>query len=308
MTQQQPSSFLNGVQVVWDATSISLAEACLRKYQYRLIDGWAPKRASVHLRFGGHYATALEHYYKHIQVEGMDKHEAMRAVVREALEATWDRTEEDQVGKAWQSDDPNKTRETLIRSIIWYLAEFEDEDIRVVSRSDGVPMVEYSFMLPVDNDIIFSGHLDRVVNYSGDNYVMDQKTAKATLSSYYFDKYDLSTQMSMYTFAGQAILSTPIKGVIIDAAQIAVGFTKFARGYTFRTEAQLSEWYNDSLFWIAQAQQATRDGYFPMNRSSCDMYGGCEFANVCKRNASVRPMFLEGDFIKGEPWNPAARR
>lgn len=321
-------SWENGVQFVWDATSISLAQSCLYKYKLKMIDGWRPRRASVHLRFGGHYATALEHFHKLIYVDKLPYDDALRAVVREALEATWDRAcpecqgtglIEDQTcpvcagakevaGTPWASDDPNKTRETLIRTIIWYLEEFREDTVQVRLLADGTPAVEHSFMLPVDNGIIFSGHLDRVVDYSGDTYVMDQKTTKSTLSAYYFDKYSPNTQMSMYTFAGQAVLAAPIKGVIIDAAQIAVGFTKFTRGFTFRTQPLLDEWYNDTLFWIAQAQEATRRNHFPQNPAACDQYGGCEFRSICQRNAALRENFLRAGFDRMAPWNPAESR
>lgn len=318
-------SWKDGVQFVWDSTSISLAQSCLRKYYYKMIEGWVPKRPSVHLRFGAHYATALEHFYKLRHVEGKSYDEALREVVREALLATWEREQlKDEEGnplvdaegnpllggdgKPWLSDDPNKTRETLIRTIIWYCEEFKDDTTQVKLLADGSPAVEHSFMLPVDNGVIFSGHLDRVVEYSGDVYVMDQKTTKAALSAYYFDKYKPHTQMSMYTFAGQAILAAPVKGVIIDAAQIAVGFTRFTRGFTFRTEPELAEWYDSTMFWIVQAQNASREQYFPMNPAACDQYGGCEFRHICSRAPSVRENFLRADFLKTSPWNPAQRR
>lgn len=299
-----PSPFdKNGLQFAWDQTSINLAQTCLLKYNYTMIEGWRKRGLGIHLKFGQHYATALEHYYKHVAL-GMEKDEALREVVREALRDTWEREE----GKPWDSGHTSKTRENLIRTIIWYVDHFIEDPTTVLLRSDGKPAVEYSFRLSVDNGIIFTGHIDRVVTYSNDPYVMDQKTTVQTTGPYYFRQFEHpNTQMGMYTWAGQVIYNIPVKGVIIDAAQIAVGFSRFQRGFANRTADQLEEWYETSMFWIEQARTATRERHFPMNPKSCEDYGGCEFRDVCARQKAVRPNFLKADF-EVRHWNPLESR
>src|SRR5687768_10394656 len=78
----------DGIQFAWDSTSIKLAETCLRKYQYKMLLGWQPERKSVHLLFGGWYASALESYYKYV-ADGMSQDDALAEVVAEALIETW---------------------------------------------------------------------------------------------------------------------------------------------------------------------------------------------------------------------------
>jgi hypothetical protein len=337
----------SGVQFAWDSTSISLAQTCLRKYQYKMLEGWQSASLSVHLRFGQHYASALEHFYKRTAL-GEDFEDALRGIVEEVLEATWDRpkcevcngagklplTAEEAAkriggvtaasvdsayedctacectgfaltgGAPWDSLHNLKTRENLVRTIIWYIDHFEEDPAPVVILSDGAPAVEHSFALPVDDGLIFSGHIDRLVTYQSHVFVMDQKTTTSTLSPYYFDQFKPNVQMSMYSFAGKIIYGSPIKGIIIDAAQIAVGFSKFARDMTFRTEEELTEWYDSSMYWIEQARHATRENYFPMNPASCGNYGGCEFRKICSKSPEFRKPFLEGNFEKGERWDP----
>lgn len=315
-------------QFAWDSTSLKLAEDCLRKYKYKLIDGWQPKRKSAHLLFGGWYATALEHYHK-FRALGDDLDTALEKVVHEALMATWEYEYETYEpapdlspgavnialkqrpvpgsGKPWLSDHTTKTRENLIRTIIWYIDQFADESIVTVMKSDGTPCVELSFSFEVDGTI-FAGHLDRLVEFNGDVFVMDQKTTGSTLTSYYFDQYDPDTQMSLYTLAGQIIYQAPVKGVIIDAAQIAVGSSRFSRGFTFRDRAKLDEWLESALDTIERARRATHENNFPINPSSCGKYAGCEFRGICSRTPGVRENFLVGDFIKSERWDPLKRR
>lgn len=325
----------NGVQFAFDSTSIKLAETCLRKYQYKMLLGWQPERKSVHLLFGGWYASALEFYYKYI-ADGISSDDALAEVVQEALIETWvfpdcpdceggvdnKGYDEERVcttcsgdgklsegGTPWISDHNTKTRENLIRTIIWYIDQFgEDDSCQTVILSNGKPAAEHSFRLDADNGIILSGHLDRLVEYGGLVYIQDQKTTGSTISPRFFDGFNPDTQMSLYTFAGKAIFGLPIKGIMIDGAQIAVGFTRFERGFTFRSDDQLNEWYDNSMYHIERARQATRDNYFPMNPSSCHTYTGCEFRHICSKAPSIREQFLKGDFVRKETWDPLAVR
>lgn len=309
-----PKSFdANGLQFAWDSTSIKLATECMRKYYYKMIVGWQPEDLSVHLKFGIAYAEALEHYHKYV-AQGMDREEAIETVVHEALLATWDHELDAEgnripgTGAPWESMHNLKTRGNLIRTIVWYLEQFENDAVSTIILSDGRAAVEYSFKLPVDDDIIFCGHLDRLGEYSHDPYVQDQKTTGTTISARYFEGYSPDIQMSMYTFAGKAIFGVPVKGVIIDAAQIAVGFSRFERGFTFRTDDQLNEWYDQTLAKIHEARELTREGRFPMNPTACGNYGGCEFRDICSRSPQVREQFLKGKFVKGPRWDPIVSR
>jgi hypothetical protein len=213
--------------------------------------------------------------------------------------------------------------------VIWYLEEFGTNDAaKTVILANGKPAVELSFRLELDfgpdatvnpfhdaskgqklydQPYIISGHLDRVVEFSDGIYVMDRKTSSTTIGSYYFDGYNPDNQMSLYTFASKVIYQTPVRGVIIDAAQIAVGFTRFSRGFTFRTEAQTEEWLANTKEWLALAEHYATEDFWPMNDKSCHQYGGCAFRKVCSKSTEVRQKFLESDFTK-RAWNPLEPR
>lgn len=307
------SHFKDGVQFAWDATSLSWIEKCPRYYQYSMLESWEPKNKSVHLLFGGFYASALERYHK-LRAQGMSYDDATIEVVHQALIDTWEHRLDDQgnripkTGAPWMSFHDTKTRENLIRSIVWYLDYWQDDNLKTTVLGNGKPAVELSFSFEVDRGIVLSGHLDRVVTYGDDPYITDNKTTGSTLAPYYFDQYSPDTQMSLYTFAGRTVFNSAIKGIVIDAAQIAVGFTRFDRGFTFRTDAQLEEWYGDVLHVIDTAQRYTREGHFPMNPASCGNYGGCTFRHVCNKSPELRKNFLMADFKKREQWNPLSRR
>ncbi len=305
------SPFLPGtnIQFAWDSTSLGWLKECPRKYQYSMILGLRSKGESVHLAFGQWYHSSLELYDK-TRAEGQSHDDAMLFVVGEAMKMTW------RDGAPITFENTNKTRETLIRSVIWYLDHFKDDPAQTVILSNGKPAVELSFRMELDSlanahpyatHHVLCGHLDRVVNFSGGAYVMDRKTSSSTITSNYFDQYDPDNQMSLYTLAAKVIYQTPVKGVIIDAVQIAVGFSRFSRGFTYRTDAQIEEWLADSKQWFRLAEQYATDNYWPMNDKSCHKYGGCAFRKVCSKSPEVRAKFLETDFIR-HPWNPLAVR
>ena len=171
MTDKKLLSFdETGFQWAWDSTSLSSFVTCPRKYYYSMLQGWTAQQKSVHLIFGGHYASALEHFHKH-RAAGVDYDTALRLVVREALEATWDY--EKDAPQDWMHT--SKTRDTLIRSIVWYLEHYRDDPMQTVILSDGRAAVEYSFSIDLDETYTYCGHIDRLVNYGGDIYVQDQK-------------------------------------------------------------------------------------------------------------------------------------
>lgn len=327
------SPFLPGtnIQFAWDSTSLGWLKVCPRLYQYSMIEQWRSKGNSVHLDFGLWYHSALEGYDR-LRSEGREHEDALREIVMNCMTWTWVYDTEPTVqgdnlpegalnivrgsGAPWESNHNLKTRETLVRSVIWYLEQFGPNDsCDTVQLASGKPAVELSFRMELDwgpasapaERFILSGHLDRVVSFQGAYYVMDRKTSSTTIGGYYFDQYDPDNQMSLYSMAARVIYNTPVRGVIIDAAQIAVGFSRFTRGFTFRTEAQTEEWLENTREWLKIAEGYATAGFWPMNDRSCHMYGGCVFRKVCSKSPEVRQKFLETDFKKKE-WNPLAPR
>jgi hypothetical protein len=298
------SPFLSGThkQFAWDSTSLGWFKECPRKYYLSMIRGLRGRAVeqSVHLRWGGLYHSALEKYDR-LTFEGIERAQAIRDVIRYLLTETWDADK----GEPTAFEHNTKTRPNLVRSVLWYLEFFRNDNAATVRLSNGRPAVELSFRLPIDDGIILCGHLDRVVHWpqGGGDFVMDRKTTSSALGSYYFDQFKPDNQMSLYSFAGAAILSAPIKGVIIDAVQVGVTFSRFARGLTYRSQPELDEWLDETYRWIQKVHTAVDEDFWPANDKSCHHYGGCVFRKVCGAAPQVREQILESDY-EVRPWNP----
>lgn len=292
-------------QLAWDSTSLGALKRCPRYYQYNIIEGHSSRQEKVDLRFGSEYNNALVIYNK-TRAEGKDHEAGVLSALRYALAQTWDQV----LNRPWASSHPIKNRETLIRTIIWYLDRFEDDSCETFILSTGEPAVELPFRLylQIDSSLtgepyLLCGYLDRLVTLMDKTWITDKKTTKHMLNEDYFKQYSPNNQISQYSLAGTLICPTPIAGIIIDAAQVAVTFSRFQRSQITRTKAQLEEWLEDAVSYIRQNETYVQNNHWPMNDTTCDMYGGCPYREVCSASPELRPQLLTGLFQK-RTWDP----
>jgi len=301
------------VQFAWDSTSLGYLKRCPRLYQYIMIQGYQPKEDSIHLRYGIEYHTSIEEFHK-ARAAGATQKAAMRTAIRNLLVRVqdWDVDRDTPVGKY-------KNARTIVELVIDYLDKFRDDVAETYIKEDGAPAVELSFRFELDwgptgsnSPYLLCGHLDQVVTFGDSLFVMDHKTSKNAIGDYYFDGFNPDNQMTLYALAGQIVINSPIKGVIIDAAQILLEKPHaFKRGMTLRTKEQLEEWTADLEYWLNQAEAYATANYWPMNDTSCGMYGGCRFREVCSKSGSTRHVYLKSNFhklAKEERWNPLKPR
>lgn len=292
-------------QIAWDSTSLGALKRCPRYYQYNIIEGYVSRNESAHLVFGSAYNNSLVTYHKQ-RAMGKDKEEATREAVRYAFATTWN----SELDRPWSSSEPTKTRETLVRTVIWYLDRFADDPMETQVFSTGEPAVELPFRIHMDIDsnltgesYLLCGYLDRFVHFNGGSWITDWKTSKYQLDERYFQRYSPDNQVSQYDFAGTIIGHEPIQGVIIDAVQLGVTFSRFQRANIKRTPMQREEWLADSIIYIRQNETFVENNHWPMNDTSCEKYGGCPYRTICSASPEIRPNLLKGLFHQ-RVWDP----
>ncbi len=329
-----------GMQLVWDSTSLGVLKECPRKYLLQNILSIKPIHASHHLTFGILFHRASEIYHKS-RASGADYHTAVRETVRDALinSASFQQIIECSSCFAVQDalppsglcpicggvdfksysrvksilpEDEAKNRLSLIRSIVWYFDTYQNTDYPTYIRADGKPAVELHFRFPVmattsGEMIEFTGHLDRLIQAPDGLYIDDFKTSGTQLTEMFFSKFRPDNQMSFYTFAGQVMLSTPIKGILIDGIQVLKGGVAFARSLIHRTTEEIQTFLDDALYWIGFAHDCAASCHFPANDKSCHNYGKCPYRDLCIATETQRELLLKSDF-KREPWDPTIER
>ena len=315
-TPDAPSPFLTDIpmQFAWDSTSLGYRNTCPRLYQYIMIEGWSPRDDNIHLRFGVEYHWAIENFDR-LRASGTEFEDAVRSTVGELLirTADWD---PDILTKAGRY----KNVDTLLQLVIDYFDFSRNDPARTHILDNGRPAVELSFKFELDwgprsaegVKFMLCGHLDRVAELEGSLFVIDHKTTTTTPGQYFFDNFSPNNQMTLYALAAQIVVNSPIKGVIVEAAQILLEKpNQFSRGFALRTQANLSEWIADLSSWLNLAESFATSGHWPMNDTACDKFGGCRFRDICKRSPEVRHIWLRSDFVQlpeNERWNPLKPR
>lgn len=296
------------LQFAWDSVSLSLLKTCARKYELTMIEKWQPPQMAPPLGWGILIHLGLERFDVELS-KGKSRDEALISALRHALTKAKDML---------TSGDNTRTPYTLARSIVWYTEHYKDDKLETVVLANGKAALELSFRIalplssPDGTPYVLCGHMDKVVNFGdpeqfNQKFTLDRKHTTYPLDQKYFAKYSPDNQMSLYTVAGQVVLDQPTQGLIVDAIQVGVNFTRFARGFATRTQEQQQEWFQDLHYWIGLAEGYAKANYWPMNDTACHHYSGCQFRGICGKSPSVRPTWLNADF-KQRQWNPLENR
>ena len=302
---EENTSFNSGVQFAWDATSISLYKTCPRKYHYTLVKGYVPRVIPPPLAFGIHLHTLFQTWHELVE-SGTPKDVALMRVTRLA----------GLLGETLPPGDTARTKETLVRTVVWYFDHFWDDSAITVRRSNGKPACEYHFQLPFmtykGQTVYICGHIDRLVRWQGQTFVMDYKSTKYQLDNRFFAGFKPSIQIALYVVACHLIASStsdlpPANGAIIDGIQLGVNFSRFSRQIIPYSLEEINEYIEDLQASIKQAMDASEAGIFIPNETACNNYSGCHFKDICSKPAARRETFLKGTF-KQCTWNPLKPR
>ena len=282
--------YVDGRQVIWDASSLATFLSCPRKYQLNNLEGWQFRSEGVAPGFGKAVHYGLEELEK-FKVAGMTKREATEGACH-ALVVEY--------GEELQKvEDKARGLLAALRAVVWKAEESWDSNIHTAIMPDGSPAIEIRFECPIEGTKHrFSGRIDRLVTIgnNSDLYISDIKTTKTALSDHYFKSYTLNTQIYAYIWACRHVLGLDVKGFMIDGVQTGVNFCRFGRALFNVTGEQIDEWSEYVKMAIQQAEGYHDKDDFPMNLQSCSGKWMCKYLEVCSQPPSRRQGWLEEDF------------
>jgi len=302
------SSFVENTnyQTAWDSTSLGLLKACPRKYYYTIIQGYVSSVLPPPLAFGIHFHTCMETWYK-LLVTGMGKDEALLRLTRLA----------GLLGETIPQGDTARSKESLVRAVVWYLIQFWNDTAQVVTLSNGQPAVEYSFAFPFEKiqgiQTYICGHIDWIAKFQGGIYPLDYKTTKYQLDERFFAQFKPHAQFPNYllainVFANEgSSLPEPADGLVVDGIQLGVNFCRYRRQIISYSAEELEEYIHETAQWLELAFRFAEANHWPANETSCDKYGGCTFRNICQKPPQQRELYLKGQYVK-KTWDPMRSR
>lgn len=145
--------------------------------------------------------------------------------------------------------------------------------------------------------VIYNFKIDLIAEKGNLVIPFDHKSSKRRTTT-----LDLSNQFMGYAWG------LGMQHVIVNK----IGFQKtlkpverFTRETMTYGRPRLEEWRLNTIFWAKQYAQYMKDGYFPMNFTSCDKYSGCPLRRICESDESGREWIIERDFKIKEPWDVA---
>ena len=276
----------------WSPTALSDFCKCPWYFWATQVEGWH-RPGNMDLLYGAALHDGLWAYYESLSYGEEDPlHEAIKVALVAGAELPI-------------SDESTvKTRPNLVRGLIEWADSYGVGTpgwlplLPEAAPANEVPYeIDLGMTTPSGTPYTLYGILDRVVLMKGKPVIIDSKSTKFSMGSFYFDRFRPDTQISLYAGAGSMLFHGYRGKVLIDAFFIS----KTLGVEVFRGELDThdgGEAIEDAKFWIRQAEVCATTDVWPRNRTSCSLYGGCTFRRVCSAPAASRQLILEQEFEK----------
>jgi hypothetical protein len=281
--------------------------ACQTKFRNSYLHKKAAHSESVHLVFGGAYASGLEAMRRSFYGEGVTLLQA-RERGQKALLHHWLAT-----GFPASPENTPKTLANCVKAFDSYLDYFNPSTdyIRPMVYGDSCePAVEFTFALPIpgvyhpqtNEPLLYSGRFDMLAQANAGDalFVVDDKTA-GQLGKSLTNSMRLKAQFTGYVWACQQY-GYPVTGVIIRATQALKTKIEHAelveQRPSFMVERWLGQLQSDARGMIEAWQNWTFSHSFD---EACGSYGGCEFQDCCTAFNEEEVLLA---MYKNRDWDP----
>lgn len=294
--------------LVWNDSLRSAFVNCPRSAFWEFFHHFKSTSPNIHLHAGKAWAAALETARMAYYGEKLDKHTA-QALGLETLVREYG----DFVAPERGSGN-SKSLDRLIEAFTYYFLAFplDTDAVQPHYGRDGKPMVEFSFALPLAEDllhpvtgepILYAGRADMVATYAGALSIYDDKTT-SQLGMSWGNQWTRRSQFSAYSWAAREY-GMPVSQIVVRGIAILKTSINHAQSITVRTPHNVAEWHTQVIRDIRRAIECYNSDYFDVNLSdACSSYGGCGFLQAC--TSSNPEPWLTGGFQR-RIWNPVDR-
>lgn len=269
-----------GFPEVLDNTMIAAYVDCHRKFAYEFMQQLAPLGVNIDLHAGACFAAALETARMSFYRDGVSAGNSVAAAFK-TLVLEWGDVE---------TGDHVKSLDRVAGALEYYFAVWPlGKDYLVPMVVDGIPRIEFHFLLPIDikhpvtgNPILFSGRTDMLATHkAGGNYVEDDKTTKQ-LGGSWGRQWLLRSQFCGYTWAARQY-KYDIQGTVIRGVSILKTKYDHAEEIVAQPEWKVKRWYTHWLLEnVANMIADWQRGFFAWSLgTACTHYGSCPYMQLC---------------------------
>lgn len=294
--------------LVWNDSLRSAFISCPQAAYWEFFHHYKSRYPNVHLHAGKAWASALETSRMAFYGDKTSPLEAQALGLQTLIKEYGDFSPPERGSGA------SKSLDRLIEAFSYYFTAFplDTDPVQPHYGRDGKPMVEFSFALPIDDNllhpetgepILYAGRADMIATYAGSLSVYDDKTT-SSLGATWANQWNRRSQFSAYAWAARCY-GIQISQVVVRGIAILKTSINHAQAITVRTPHHVDEWHEQVVRDVKRAIQSWKEGYYDKALGeACSSFGGCMFQQPCM-SKNPEP-WLDGQFEK-RIWDPVNR-
>jgi hypothetical protein len=208
----------------------------------------------------------------------------------------------------------------LRKPFIMDCSEIEIERPFAVPLGMTVPVTNPETGEITNEEVFYIGRLDKIVKHKAHGrLIIEHKTTgwyakEGGFRSDYIESFSPNSQMDGYIFAGTSLYEGGVKGLFVDAALChKTVHDKFKYIPIDRSFAALDAWLTETKTYVRRIVdemnqlEATANAnsiqVFPKNTSSCSVYSGCTFRDICRYIPDPRNIGTPSSY-RVDKWEP----
>jgi hypothetical protein len=291
-----------------DATKLSDARRCLRRFFLAHILGWKESLESNHLVFGRAWHAAMEYLRLHgLNPESLEgAYQAFMKIYRETYSTETD------------GDFGAKNPGNACLALGEYAARYQNV------TSERTLYTEIADSVPIAPDRMMAFKMDAIMqNELGLIFPVDDKTG-SEVSKRWTDQWAMAGQLTGYCHVLRMIW--PVEKLApgyVNGAIFRKKGNDFLRVPIHRSDEQLDAWlWQANWYWdqIAFSLEdiiggapgcKSEDSYlraFPWNEEGCSKYTGCEYHDICSNIPNPLLYYNKDSYLSGKPEAPPGYR
>lgn len=310
-----------------DNSTLSTFQTCQEKARIRYRDHWAPRRERLALSGGAAWHRAMEVYVSVRDARTIPYPDQPTDPLHQAKLAFIGYLQEINSGMPIGIDEilnEKRSVERYCNLLAAYDSLYRNEPFEIVVGPTGKPYTELGFALSLADwngrPVHYVGKIDAIKRskIDGRYYIFEYKTTTLGLGSYLTHTRP-NHQITGYILAARELLSLDIAGCYWDCAYVSdrqpnpkkgnwmglgIDIEKdFGRAFTDRSSTDFDEFrfdITDAAFDFLSHKDSGRVRW-RRNTTACNMYGGCEYKELCASNCN--PDLLKSNFVQDE-WKP----